>query len=288
MEDFFAVDHRGPRILLLVASLAGSSHKIHKSGAAASSSSSSSSQHSSNNHSMAPTTQAMATVAATTLQLLLLVSAVSAIPTTETFNGTLAPSTACMTGSACAGAGCSSTINGVKSCCLGSSCSISVINGACTCGDQPGYDHEDDAGTHPITAAEELTVDKDQITVDDGAASWCSWDKEQKSISSYSFQSWKCSNWGTVDRATFDTAWRSVNKDAIKISYGWCPTGCTGSYRDSQCSWGSEKSSNDNFDHAFHVGVTNSHFKTPVSCVQMKCDNWAQSCQVVVDRVEVV
>ena len=59
-----------------------------------------------------------------------------AVPIPATLNEN---ASSCSTGPACdhAGSGYKSTINGAIYCCLGSSCSISIVNGACTCSNDP-------------------------------------------------------------------------------------------------------------------------------------------------------
>lgn len=125
----------------------------------------------------------------------------------------------------------------------------------------------------------------------DSAVGWpaCSKSNLQKRISSYSHSAVSsCSGWRDANSAQFSMVWRSVNKDAVKVSYGWCPDGCKSSYRSSACSWGSERyEKGTNFEQSLSASVSNRHFKNPVSCIEIKCDNWHETCQLEISSVSV-
>lgn len=203
-------------------------------------------------------------------------------------------STMCTSGSTCNGASCKATMNGMTYCCLGSSCSMSMKNGVCTCG-QGDNNVNNSAPTQEVAAVlnklggeeasrpvvlgqnHELHSIVDGNTTDTAG---CDFGSSQERMSSYSFTSWTCRSWPNVDQADWRLTWRSMNNDKLKISTGWCSSSCTGSYRSSSCYWGSERSSSDNFEHTLRDTVRNSNFRDPVACTQIKCDNWAESCQV--------
>lgn len=116
----------------------------------------------------------------------------------------------------------------------------------------------------------------------------CSKFNLEKRISSYSHSTIsECFGWAGVDSAQFSMRWRSLNKDAVKISYGWCPATCS-TYRSSSCTWGSERNEKGtNFEQSLSATVNNRHYKNPVSCVQVKCDNWHETCQLEISSVSV-
>jgi hypothetical protein len=116
----------------------------------------------------------------------------------------------------------------------------------------------------------------------------CSKSNLEKRISAYDHSTIsECFGWGGVDSAQFSMRWRSLNKDAVKISYGWCPDRCS-SYRSGSCTWGSERDEKGtNFEQSLSATVNNRHYKNPVSCVQVKCDNWHETCQLEISSVSV-
>eukprot|EP01043_Picozoa_sp_COSAG02_P001645 COSAG02_NODE_35_length_49339_cov_20.375102_19_plen_330_part_00 len=116
----------------------------------------------------------------------------------------------------------------------------------------------------------------------------CSKSNLEKHISAYSHSTIsECFAWRDVDSARFSMRWRSFNKDAVKISYGWCPDRCS-SYRSSSCTWGSERyEKGTNFEQSLSATVNNRHYKNPVSCVEVKCDNWHETCQLEISSVSV-
>ena len=104
-----------------------------------------------------------------------------------------------------------------------------------------------------MAMSDELDTAKDNMTstaapaMNDANAttatkSGCSGTNINKRISSYSSSNVASCNAGSivspirVDSAQFSMTWRSLNKDTVKVSYGWCPgSTCSGTYRSSGC-----------------------------------------------------
>jgi hypothetical protein len=89
----------------------------------------------------------------------------------------------------------------------------------------------------------------------------CSKSNLEKRISAYDHSTIsECFGWGGVNSAQFSMRWRSLNKDAVKISYGWCPDRCS-SYRSGSCTWGSERDEKGtNFEQSLSATVNNRHW----------------------------
>ena len=133
--------------------------------------------------------------------------------------------------------------------------------------------------THSISIAKPASIEEPKT---------CGWGSDQYNIQSDSYRDWQCTWSSAPTSAAFSMGYQSVNNDNIKISYGWCPSTCTSAYRDATCTWGDEFTSNDNFDHVTGDTVDNTLFSQPVSCFQMACNNWVDSCQIKVGSITVV
>ena len=201
----------------------------------------------------------------------------------------------CTTGaSACAGAPQRVDLGDTTYCCFSGKMDINYPD-SCTCSSADDALASETDELRAAGSSTELSLTDDEklrhtpeVTVTDlGAAATCSRTNIEKRISSYSSDSISCSGWGDVDSAQFSMRWRSLNKDAVKISYGWCPGSC-GSYRSDACTWGSErKEKGTNFMQSLSATKANTHFKNPTSCIEIKCDNWHESCQLEIESVSV-
>jgi hypothetical protein len=118
------------------------------------------------------------------------------------------------------------------------------------------------------------------------SASGCQWAAPTGNI--HSDISWPCDE-GDADTATFSLPVHSVNQDSVNVAWGWCAStdDCSGTFDNANCLMATD-SFNDNLPHTFGGDSSNGMYKANVACMQLKCNNWMDDCQLVFDAISII
>lgn len=74
----------------------------------------------------------------------------------------------------------------------------------------------------------------------------------------------------------FQAEWKSVNNDALLMSYGYCSTleNCFSGYRNAGCTWQAERSSSNNLPQVLDRVVSgNPNFRNFCECIRCSCQS---------------
>ena len=97
---------------------------------------------------------------------------------------------------------------------------------------------------------------------------------------------WQCDEGGS-DTVSFSFQMHSVNNDHLLVAWGFCASedACGGDFQNGDCEMQSDEL-NDNLPHTFDSVAPNEKYKENVACMQVKCDNWVEDCQMTFDSVD--
>ena len=112
----------------------------------------------------------------------------------------------------------------------------------------------------------------------------CRWASDSEDVK-YG-RNWPCDE-GSSDTVSFSFQMHSVDNDHVLVAWGFCASedACGGDFQNSDCDMESDEL-NDNLPHTFGSVATNEKYKNNVACMQVKCDNWVEDCQMTFDSVD--